>query len=117
MGVRTGLGEFEQLVLLAVLQLKDRAYGPEIAGLLEDAANRDVSRGALYSSLERLERKGFLHWKIDPSGKTVKGNVMRRFSVTPRGVQALRVYREALLTLWSGLEDTLAPGTGRGRRA
>jgi PadR family transcriptional regulator len=113
MRARAGLGEFEQLVLLAVLQLKDQAYGPEIAGLLEDAANRDVSRGALYSSLERLERKGFLDWKIDQSGKTVKGNVMRRFSVTRRGVEALRAQREALLALWSGLEETLAPGSRR----
>lgn len=113
MGTRSGLGEFEQLVLLAVLQLGDEAYGPEISSLLEDAANREVSRGALYSSLERLERKGLLKWKIEALQSGQRGTPMRCFTVTRRGMEALRHHREALLTLWAGLEKTLAPARGR----
>ena len=113
MGARSGLGEFEQLVLLAVLQLGDTAYGPEISGLLEEAANREVSRGALYSSLERLERKGLLQWRIDATRSGQSGTPLRRFTVTRKGVQALRDHRQALLTLWNGLEKTLAPNRGR----
>lgn len=59
--VRHGpLGEFEQLVLLAVLQLGERAYAPEISRYLDESIGRETSRGALYSSLARLEQKGFL---------------------------------------------------------
>lgn len=108
MGTRAGLGEFEQLVLLAIMQLKSDAVGPEIARLVEDAADRQVSRGALYSSLERLERKGLLDWLIPESGPDQRGQPMRLFSVTDAGIDALRAHRSALLTLWAGLEGTLA---------
>ena len=59
------IGEFEQLVLLAILQLKEGAYGPNISEELETKAKRRVSRGALYSSLDRLQQKGLLRWKIE----------------------------------------------------
>lgn len=110
MGAKTGLGEFEQLVLLAIMQLESEAYGPHIARLLEKVAGREVSRGALYSSLERLERKGFLTWRIPKTKPGQSGQPMRLFRVTNPGIEALRTYRSALLTLWSGLERRLAPG-------
>jgi len=101
------LGEFEQLVLLAILQLEDEAYGPNISEELESKAGRRVSRGALYSSLDRLEQKGLLRWKIESATSARGGYPKRRFEVTRAGVAALREYRRALTNLWAGLEEVI----------
>ena len=105
------LGEFEQLVLLAILQLRDDSYAPNISRVLEEKAGRGVSRGALYATLDRLERKRFLEWKIEAATSRRRGNRRRLFTVTPRGVEAAAVSREALLKLWKGLGNMLTrPG-------
>jgi len=57
---KTFLGEFEQMVLLAILRIGDNAYAVPIRGEIEERAERGVSRGALYTTLERLEAKGFV---------------------------------------------------------
>lgn len=102
------LGEFEQLVMLAVLQLGGDAFGPSVSRHLEKRVDRQVSRGALYSTFDRLERKGFLRWEVEAATSERGGHRRRRFEVTPAGVGALRAAREALLTLWRGLDDVLA---------
>ena len=105
------LGEFEQLVLLAILQLRDDAYAPNISRVLEAKAGRGGSRGALYATLDRLERKRFVEWKIEAATSRRRGNRRRLFTVTPRGVEAAAVSREALLRLWKGLGSMLTrPG-------
>lgn len=104
---RSHLGEFEQMVLLAVLQLETAAYGPSIAEVLEQRAGREVSRGALYSSLDRLEQKGFLRWEIEAATSERGGQPKRRFSVTPAGVAAVRQAHEAWLAMTAGLDDVL----------
>lgn len=101
------LGEFEQMILLAILQLGSDAYGPSISAYLEREVGRRVSRGGLYSSLGRLEEKGFLHWSLEPPGDGRGGHRRRRFVLTESGLEALRSYRSALRTLWSGLEGVL----------
>ena len=98
------LGEFEQMLLLAVLQLDDQAYAPGISRLLEQRASRQVSRGALYSTLDRLEGKGLLRWTVEAASSERAGSRKRRFEVTAKGVQALRSCREALFALWNGLD-------------
>lgn len=111
MGSREFLGEFEQMVLLAVLRLEDRAHVTDIAEELERRARRDVSRGALYTTLDRLEGKGYVRWEIEAHTSEKKGSRKRRFEVTPAGVEALITSREALLDLWDGLEGLLTrPG-------
>lgn len=101
------LGEFEQMLLLAILRLGEEAYGPEIARFLESAVGRSVSRGALYATLGRLEEKGCLRWRLEEPDAERGGHRKRRFELTPAGVAALRTYRAALLELWSGLESVL----------
>ncbi len=101
------IGEFEQLVLLAVLRLGDDAYGIAIRKELEASARRNVSRGALYKTLERLENKGLLTWEVSESTPQRGGLPRRRFGVSPLGLAALRRSRETLLQLWSGLEKVL----------
>ena len=99
------LGEFEQMVLLAVLQLKESAYAPDISRELEKSASRRVSRGALYATLERLEQKGFLKWKIEEATSDRGGHRKRLFEVTATGVLVLKASRVALENLWNGLDD------------
>ena len=103
------LGEFEQMLLLAILRLGEDAYGPDIARFLEGSVDRAVSRGALYATLGRLEEKGYLLWALEEPDADRGGHRKRRFSLTPAGVTALRTYRSALLELWSGLEGVLGP--------
>ena len=100
------IGELEQLILLAALRLGSEAYGLSIARELEAQAGRTLSRGALYTSLERLELKGYLRWKLEAGGPRRAGLPKRVYSVTARGVTALRASHRVLRRMWRGLEDT-----------
>ena len=101
------LGEFEQMVLLAILQRSPEAYGPSISAELERKAGRTVSRGALYSSLGRLEKKGLLRWHLEEPTAERGGHPKRRFEVTHAGMESLKSSRSALVSLWAGLEHLL----------
>ena len=101
------LGELEQLILLAALRLGAEAYGVSIARELEAHAGRRLSRGALYTSLERLELKGLIRWKLEAGGPERRGLPRRTYSVTPRGVAALRASQRILRRMWRGLDDVL----------
>jgi DNA-binding PadR family transcriptional regulator len=105
---QASLGEFEQLVLLAILRLRESAYGTAISAELEEKAGRRVSRGALYASLDRLESKGFLAWALEAPTRDRGGHPARRFTVTETGLAALRNHREAFGRLSAGIEDLLA---------
>ncbi len=109
---RAFLGEFEQMLLLAVLQLGDDAFGPGISRELEKRAGRQVSRGALYATLDRLVTKGLLQWEIEAATSATRGNRRRRFTVTPQGVNELAAAREAFRNLSEGLEGLLRPRRG-----
>jgi PadR family transcriptional regulator len=98
------LGEFEQLLLLAVLRLGAEAYGLDIARELEARAGRTVSRGALYTSLDRLEDKGLLRWKAAEGTPARNGLPRRLYAVTPAGMLALRASRDTLRRMWRGLD-------------
>jgi len=104
---RTHLGEFEQMVLLAILQLEQDAFGTSIAEELETRAGREVSRGALYSSLDRLEKKGYLRWETGAATSERGGQPRRRFEVTPEGAEVLRQAHAAWKAMTRGLNDFL----------
>jgi DNA-binding PadR family transcriptional regulator len=101
------LGEFEQVVLLAILRLKDDAYAIPIREEIVTRTGRAVARGALYTALDRLESKRCLRSKMSGPLAQRGGRARRYFTVTPAGLSALRASRHALLRLWSGLESTL----------
>ena len=101
------IGEFEQLLLLAVLRLGADAYGGDIARELDARAGRGVSRGALYTSLDRLEDKGLVRWKVAPGTPARNGLPRRVYTVTAAGLKALRTSRATLQRMWHGLEDVL----------
>jgi len=101
------LGEFEQMVLLAVLQQKERAFALEVRRELERSANRSVSRGAFYTTLERLGKKGLVRWIEEIPEDPHRSGPLRRFDVTAEGLTALRDSRRALEALSRGLDGVL----------
>jgi len=107
MGTNKFLGEFEQMVLLAVLHLKDNAYGRAIRQELQERANRTVTHGASYITLDRMVSKGLLASDLREAEEGRGGRARRYFTVTPEGLQALRESRAALQNLWNGLEEIL----------
>src|SRR5262245_42153289 len=90
------LGEFEQLVLLAILQCGEEAYTVPLRDILADRGGRAITRGALYTSLDRLEAKGLVKSKLGEPLAVRGGRARRYFSVTPDGLAALRAARAAL---------------------
>jgi DNA-binding PadR family transcriptional regulator len=98
------LGELEQLLLLAILQCGDGAYTVPIRELLARRSGRKLTRGALFTSLDRLEAKGLLRsWMGEPLA--IRGGRSRRyFEVTRSGLVALRAARAAVQTMSEGLD-------------
>jgi len=100
------LGAFEQLVVLAILGQGPEASGVGITRALERTTRRAVSRGALYTTLNRLEAKGLVPWRL----RLAKGDwrrARRIYSITSRGLAAIRAARRDWACLASGLEDVL----------
>jgi DNA-binding PadR family transcriptional regulator len=99
------LGEFELLVLLAVLHLGEDAYPPAVRAAIEQRAGRDVSRGAIYVTLDRLEAKRLLGSTADRGASS--GRLRHVYRVTPRGRQALRRALAAVESMRAGLDPLL----------
>src|SRR5499426_2912409 len=104
---RSSLGEFEHLVLLAILRLGDQAYAPAILEELEARTGRPPSPGSMYVTLDRLEEKGLLRSRLADARDDRGGRPRRYVTVTAYGVRELRSSRTALLQLWKGLEGVL----------
>lgn len=97
------LGEFEHIVLLAILRLGDGAYGALIREEIESATGRSPAIGAVHATLERLERKGLVSsWMGEPTAER-GGKAKRHFKVEAAGVSALKQARKTLERLHAGL--------------
>ena len=104
MNSQAPLGEFEQLVLLAVMRLGENAYAVPVRQEIEERTSRSVARGALYVTLDRLEEKGYLKsWLADATAER-GGRAKRFYEVKPAGVKALEYSWAALRSMWEGLE-------------
>ncbi len=101
MGGRDYLGEFEQVVLLALTRLREPGYGAEIHREILDTTGRDVSIPAVYVTLKRMERKGLVAAEVaePPEG----GRATKNYRVLPAGEEALARSRAMLERLWDGL--------------
>lgn len=98
------LGEFEQLVLLAVMRLGPESYGVTIREEIEARSGRDVSLGAIYPTLDQLEQKGYVKsFTGEPTGER-GGRSKRHFVLQPAGDDALRTSWRILTSLWDGYE-------------
>ena len=98
------LGEFEQLILLAMLRLGDEAYGVTIRAELSERADRTVTPGALYTALERLEAKGLISSRMGDPTPQRGGRPKRYVTVTAAGRKALTRALKAYERLLDGLD-------------
>ena len=95
------LGEFEEIVLLAILRLRDNAYGVSIRQLIEDETARPTSIGAVYTTLERLEGKGYISSKHGEATAERGGKAKRYFKIEGAGAEAINdamIARHRILT-------------------
>jgi PadR family transcriptional regulator PadR len=103
MSDRDYLGEFEHIVVLALLRLSDRAYGVTVRQEIEARISREVSIGAVYATLDRLEAKGYVKSQIGEPTPERGGRSKRFFRVTAKGVAAVNRTHRALLSMTEGL--------------
>lgn len=98
------LGEFEQIVLLAILRLHDQAYGVTIRAEIMECTGREPAPGALYTTLDRLEEKGFLTSRFGDPTPQRGGRAKRYFTVNAAGVKSVVHSQRSYQRLLEGLE-------------
>jgi PadR family transcriptional regulator PadR len=103
MATAVNLGEFEQLVLLAILRLDDHAYGVTIRAEISQHTERTIAPGALYTALDRLEDKGLVKSRIGEPTPQRGGRAKRYFTVTVSGIKAITRAQQAYQRLLKGL--------------
>ena len=99
------LGEFEEFVLLAVRALGPDVYGVPVQQFVERATGRDVSIGAVYAALDRLELKGFVRSVQGDSTPARGGKRKRLFETTPLGVRTVTRLRQVRERIWRTIEE------------
>lgn len=102
---RAQLGEFEEIVMLAVGILSEGAYGVSVKKEIEERLSRNVSVGALQSALKRLEEKGFLKSKEGESSKERAGRPKKFFTITAEGKKALELARNTRNSMWEAIPN------------
>ena len=103
----TYLGEFEEIVLLAVGILKDQAYGVSIRQEIEDQTRRNVNIGAVHTALHRLEGKGYLDSQFGEAEEVRGGKRKRLFTLPPPGIKSLRDAQAIRKQMWSQLPKVI----------
>ena len=99
------LGQFELMVLLALMRLGDDAYGVTIADELEQQTGREVVVASVYATLERLQERGLVSSSLGDATPERGGRAKRYFRITGAGVSEVRDARRSLLSLWKGLPE------------
>jgi DNA-binding PadR family transcriptional regulator len=102
---RSYLGEFELMILLAVIHLGDQAYGVPISREIERNRGREVSVGSVYAALERLENKGLVSSSVGDPTPERGGKAKRFFQVTQAGLRKVHETRRVLSELWRRLPE------------
>jgi DNA-binding PadR family transcriptional regulator len=98
------LGEFEELTLLAACVLRSNAYGVSVQKYVEQVTGRPVTMGAVYASLDRLERKGLVRSALGDISPEPGGKRKRLFTVTANGTRTLREVRRVRNEIWQTIE-------------
>ncbi len=98
-----GLGEFEELILLAVCILKDTAYGVSVKNEVEKHSGRSVMLGAVHITLYRLQDKGYLSSELGGSSSKRGDRRKRLFKITAAGMAQLKASQEVRQKMWSQL--------------
>src|SRR5580704_13790591 len=103
MSGRDYLGEFEHIVVLALLRLGDQAYGVTVRQEIEARISRDVSIGAIYATLDRLQAKGYVKSQLGDPTPERGGRSKRFFHVTAKGLAAVNRTHSALQRMTDGV--------------
>ena len=98
------LGEFEELTLLAVRAIKGEAYGVPVQRFVEKATGRNVTMGAVYAALARLEAKGYVRSAVSEPTQVRGGKGRRVFDVTLEGTRTLTSLRRVRDRIWRAIE-------------
>jgi PadR family transcriptional regulator PadR len=104
MSGRDSLGEFEHIIVLALLRLEDRAYGVTVRQEIESRTHREVSIGAVYATLERLETKGYVRSHRGEPTPERGGRSKRFFRITAKGLTAVNRTQRAIQNMSEGLD-------------
>ena len=99
------LGNFELMLLLALLRLGDGAYGVTIAQELEKHTHREVVIASVYATLERLQERGLVRSRLGESTPERGGRAKRYFHITADGIREVRDARRALTNMWKHLPE------------
>lgn len=97
------LGEFEQVVILAIMRLGENAYGVTIKAEIAICTGRKPAPGALYTTLDRLEGKGLVKSSVGDPTPSRGGRAKRYFTVTPKGIEAVTIAQRSFRRLLKGL--------------
>ena len=103
------LGEFEQIVLAALMRLGDNAYGMSVRREIEERTGRQAAIGAVYATLERLETKGYISSSEGDPTPERGGRAKRFFRIQADGERALRESQEAMRRMMTGLKTKWSP--------
>ncbi len=99
------LGDLESAVLVAVVEESENAFALEIRRAIESATGRAVSRGAFYTTLDRLGQKGLVSWENEVPANARRELAQRRYAITPAGMRALEETKDELAAQWQRLAD------------
>jgi DNA-binding PadR family transcriptional regulator len=102
---RSNLGDFELMVMLALMRLGDDAYGVPISREIELHSGREVALGSVYATLERLETRGLVSSYLGKPTAERGGKAKRYFRVTSNGLRKVRETRQTLMKFWRGLPE------------
>jgi len=97
------LGDFEHLILLAVMRLENDGYGLAIRDEISRRTEREIATGAVYTTLDRLERKGLLTSRVEQGGPERDNRRRRHYALTPNGTAALGETQRAIRSMSAGL--------------
>lgn len=103
----TYLGEFEEIILLAVAILAGNAYGASVTNAIEQQMGRAVNLGAVHAALHRLEEKGFISSRMGGATNERGGRRKRIFSVTTTGINALETIRQVRNQMWDHIPKSV----------
>lgn len=110
-----GLGEFEQLLLFAVLRLGNDAYGVRIRQEITNRAGKDVSAGAVYTGLDRLQSRGFVSSEEAESAPSRGGRRRKYYRLEPAGARALESTYSKVRSMAEGTLDELRAVAAEGK--
>ena len=98
------LGEFEEFTLLAVCALKDRTYGVPVQQFVEHATTRNVTMGAIYAALSRLEDKVYVRSVMGEATQVRGGKRKRHYEATANGIRMVKELRQTRERIWQTIE-------------